>query len=191
MAERTQGSTYSMFPTRAELSSRASSWIRFLRQYGPVPQNENMYDEFIRRSAQRAGIDPLSFDLPASDEVLSSLTGPMPTSVVLTGTAGDGKTHLCRQVWESVGGDLDVWQSPEPYLCIPLASRSVDQGGSDGHPPMLHIIRDLSAWVPQRGGRWDTAKEELLKRFSASLFVQQSSPTEVFLIAGNAAVERF
>ncbi len=99
-----------------DLGSQASKWIRFLRQYGPIPQNENLYDEHIRRSARRAGVDPLRFNHPASTAVLTCITGPAPVSVVLTGTAGDGKTHLCRQVWEAVGGDPTAWQSPEPYL---------------------------------------------------------------------------
>lgn len=160
------------------------NWIRFLRQYGPVPQNENMYDEFIRRSARRAGVEPLYFDHPAGAVVLESITGPAPVSVVLTGTAGDGKTHLCRQVWEAVGGDALAWQSPEPYLRTSLPGASEGQPGHDGRGRTLHVVRDLSAWVPQRGGAWDPAKEDLLKCFSASLFAD-GGPGDVFLIAGN------
>ena len=28
-----------------------SKWINFLRKYGPVPRNDNMYDETIQRAA--------------------------------------------------------------------------------------------------------------------------------------------
>lgn len=162
-------------------NSQAAKWIRFLRQYGPVPQNENMYDEFIRRSARRAGVEPLYFDHPASTHVLECITGPMPISVVLTGTAGDGKTHLCRQVWEAVGGDSTTWQSPDPYLQTLLPGQ--DGGHRQGR--VLHVVRDLSAWVPQRGAPWDPAKDALLQCFSASLFANDGGPGDVFLIAGN------
>jgi hypothetical protein len=156
-----------------DLGSQASKWIRFLRQYGPIPQNENSYDEHIRRSARRAGVDPLRFDDPASTAVLEYITGPAPVSVVLTGTAGDGKTHLCRQVWEVVGGDPTAWQSPEPYLRTSLADRD------NGRSRTLHVVRDLTAWGAHQ------AKEELLQRFSASLFTQEGGIGDVFLIAGN------
>lgn len=167
-----------------DLSLQASNWIRFLRQYGPVPQNENMYDEFIRRSARRAGVEPLYFEHPGSAVVLECSTGSAPVSVVLTGTAGDGKTHLCRQVWETVGGDRVAWQSPDPYLCTSLPGTVDEQADNSGRGRMLHIVRDLSAWVPQRGGAWDPAKEGLLKSFSTSLFAD-GGPGDVFLIAGN------
>ncbi len=83
-----------------------SLWIRFLRQYGPIARNDNMYDETIQRTARRNGIAPLLFDHPALPEVVSSFdrTSTDPVTVILTGTAGDGKTHLCRCVWEQLGG---------------------------------------------------------------------------------------
>src|SRR3712207_5754156 len=102
--------------TTHERYSEASNWIRFLRGYGPVPRNENMYDEFIRRSAKRLGVTPLDFAHPAREAVLDAIRGPTPTSVVLTGTAGDGKTYLCRQVWEALGADPAAWHSKDPLL---------------------------------------------------------------------------
>ena len=155
---------------------QARNWIRFLRQYGPVPQNENMYDEFIRRSADRAGVAPLHFEHPAAEGVLEALVGANPVSVVLTGTAGDGKTHLCRRVWEEIGGDPVEWQSPSPYLSTPLPR----QGESDAGARTLHIVRDLSAWAPQRGVAWDPERERLLQRFSASIFADGDIDDEVF-----------
>lgn len=161
-----------------DLQNKASNWVRFLRQYGPVPQNDNMYDELIRRSARRAGVEPLYFEHPASTSVLDCIVSVRPISVVLTGTAGDGKTHLCRQVWEAVGGDVETWSSSEPYLTTALPD------GGNG-PRTLHVLRDLSAWVPQRGASWDPTKSELLSLFSASLFDITHDPKDVFLIAGN------
>jgi hypothetical protein len=144
-----------------------------------------MYDEFIRRSAQRAGVEPLYFSHPASASVLESITGSSPISVVLTGTAGDGKTHLCRQVWEAVAGSTAAWQSPEPYLRTSLPGSGDGSPYQDGRGPMLHVVRDLSAWVPQRGASWNPATEAMLRRFSASLFPAEGSQADVFLIAGN------
>ena len=34
-------------------ASVASRWIKFLRSYGPIPTNDNMYDESIQRALRR------------------------------------------------------------------------------------------------------------------------------------------
>jgi hypothetical protein len=178
--------------TTHERYAEARNWIRFLRGYGPLPRNENMYDEFIRRSAKRLGVEPLDFEHPERESVLKAVCGPAPTSVVLTGTAGDGKTYLCRQVWEELGADPIAWHSKAPLLTttIPapttVGSPSGSNGKSDQAPRArtLHVIRDLSAWAPQRGAAWDPVREELLQRFCASLFDNAASD-EIFLIAAN------
>ena len=41
-------------------SSPGSRWIRFLRNYGPIPTNDNMYDESIQRALRRHEIEPLT-----------------------------------------------------------------------------------------------------------------------------------
>src|SRR5664279_3660210 len=99
-------------PIKATISAGAR-WIRFLRQYGPIPRNDNMYDEHIRKSAQRAGFQPLAFLHPVQDELLSIFDGRAASlsSVILTGTAGDGKSHLCRKIWLQLGGDESEWGS--------------------------------------------------------------------------------
>lgn len=157
--------------------SPPEKWIRFIRKYGPVPQNENMYDEHIRRSARHFGVTPIDFEHPAAHSVLESITGAAPVSVILTGTAGDGKTHLCGQVWEKLGGSGKVWHSEDPYISTPIPGRSAT----------LHVVRDLSAWVPQQGAAWNETAQDLLQRFSATLFPADDGPEDgdLFLIAGN------
>ena len=51
-------------------ASVASRWIKFLRSYGPIPTNDNMYDEHIRKSAKRAGIRLLTFVHPVEKDIL-------------------------------------------------------------------------------------------------------------------------
>jgi hypothetical protein len=40
-----------------------NNWIRFLRNYGPIPTNDNMYDETIQRALARLKMQPI--ELPA------------------------------------------------------------------------------------------------------------------------------
>jgi hypothetical protein len=157
--------------------SQGAKWIRFLRQYGPIPRNDNMYDEHIRRSAQRADVRPIAFTHPLEEEILSLFRAgaTCPSSVVLTGTAGDGKTHLCRKIWSEIGGDEVEWSSDDIYY-----RRSATIGGRQ---VTVHIIRDLTALPPQDPRSRYADKEELLLLFCRTIF--HPAAGDVFLIAAN------
>lgn len=88
-------------------------WIRFLRSYGPAPTNDNMYDETIRRAQARLKIAPLNLPAPLVQVVIDTFSSSTPKSVVLTGTAGDGKTYHARQVWLHFGGSEEAWDRGE------------------------------------------------------------------------------
>lgn len=158
-------------------NSVAAQWMRFLRRYGPVANNDNMYDETIERSARRNRVRPIWFDHPQRADVLQCFTdGANSQSVILTGTAGDGKTHLCRQVWEEIKPAGDSRTLDVPYLSAPIPC-------SDGRLRTLHIIKDLSEFAPQGKAEWVPDRRDLLVRFCASLFATDAS--EQFLIAAN------
>ena len=159
------------------MANKGPQWIRFLRQYGPIARNDNMYDEHIRRSAARVKLDPLLFEHPIEEELLSlfSMSASSPTSVVLTGTAGDGKTHLCRRVWNQLGGANSDWDTDRAYFDI--------KTHIGGRETTVHIIRDLTG-LPESGESGSFAtKTDLLKYFSRNIFDKDSN--SVFLIAAN------
>lgn len=118
------------------MSLHNAQWINFLRKYGPSAANDNMYDETIEQSRRRAGVEPLLLPTPFLDEALQCLTRSSPISVVLTGTAGDGKTYYCRQIWERLGGDPKDWADDSK------ASQGMYTLERDGRS--IHIIKDLS-----------------------------------------------
>jgi hypothetical protein len=134
-----------------------------------------MYDETIQRSAHKLEISPIEFQHPYQEIIVNSFiqNHESPFSIILTGTAGDGKTHLCRQVWNKLKGSEADWASNNPYLYI------------DNYYPYakIHFIRDLSGWAPQQGIDWEKDKEELLHKFCYSLF--SSDVEDIFLIAAN------
>ena len=159
------------------ISQQATRWIRFIRQYGPIPRNDNMYDEHIRKSARRAGIRPLAFVHPVEQDVLAQFSPDRQErrSVVLTGTAGDGKSHLCGKIWTLLGGSETQWSSDDVYhtLDIPAGSGTLT----------VHVIRDLTALPPNDvKGRY-TDKAELLIRFCDCLC--ELDDKVQFLVAAN------
>ncbi len=150
-----------------------------------------MYDETIQRSARRKGIAPVEFTHPKQIEIVNCFNQATadPVSVILTGTAGDGKTHLCRQVWKALDGNDEDWGSDSPYLTTkfhyPKDRKTWPESGDVilYRSVTIHFIRDLSGWAPQQGAEWESDKEELLQAFCRSLFHPDAD--QIFLIAGN------
>lgn len=161
----------------------AKQWISFVRLYGPIPTKDNLYDENLRRQARRKGTRQILFEHPFDARVMScfDLKDGFQTSVILTGTAGDGKTFLCGRVWEHLGGSAEAWAGQESHCQHDVQLPADAAGGS--RKIRIHVLRDLSAWVPVQGADWPAAKRDLMLRFCRSLSAQ--SPTEIFLIAAN------
>ncbi len=144
---------------------KRNGWVVFLRQYGPVAGNDAMYDEHVLNSAKRNGVTPLRLDTGGTlEEIVANFLSEAPRSVVLTGTAGDGKTWLCREVWQSLGGSAQVWASDVKVraLELPCGARLV-------------VLKDLSEVREDATRRLATMAES----------IYADGPREVFLLAAN------
>lgn len=146
----------------------ALGWIRFVRQYGPIASNKSAYEEQIHLAAKRNNVEPIFFVHPYQHRVFEAfkVDATEQRSVLLTGTPGDGKTHLCHQVWRMLGGDDASWGT-ETYI-----NRVLPNGMT------LHVVKDLTAWSTFNG-----EKEALLQLFCESIFGTQGN--DCFLIAVN------
>jgi hypothetical protein len=123
-----------------------------------------MYDESIERSRGRAGVAPVEFEVPRLEPLRANFRSERPVSVILTGTAGDGKTFLCRKVWEDLGGNVATWRGEDPVRSLELSSGR-----------RLTIIKDLS--------ELKEGTAEHLQRMAEAVCGETSS--EVFLLAAN------
>ena len=140
-------------------------WVAFLREYGPIPQNSNMYDESIQRVMRRTKVQPLQFDTgDILARIVADLKAEHPRSVLLTGTAGDGKTYLCREAWCALGGEPSEWDTDAKIKRIRIHSRK-----------KLIVIKDLSEL---RGSDY-----KYLERMADSIVSED--PEELFLVAAN------
>ena len=136
-----------------------------------------MYDEQIRRSARRYDVEPLDFVHPLEADLFAAVSKDVSRacSIILTGTAGDGKSRLCGRLWTELGGDAGEWTANEIYQEI-LAVVC-------GRARMVGIIRDLTA-LPANGtyGAW-FGKPALLEAVNRSFF--DPDPDFIFVIAAN------
>lgn len=114
------------------IHSTAAAWVRFLRNYGPIPTNDNMYDESIQRALKRRKIAPITLPAPLVGRLVENFRSEAPVSHIITGTAGDGKTYHCREVWTALGGDPATWNEGAKVQTLKIGERS------------LVIVKDLS-----------------------------------------------
>lgn len=87
----------------------ASAWVRFLRSYGPTPNNLTMFDEYVSGALGRARVQPITLSTPLLEAMTSHIESKVPGSLLIAGTAGDGKTYHCRALWGRIGGDQKIW----------------------------------------------------------------------------------
>lgn len=139
-------------------------WIRFIRNYGPIPTNDNMYDESIQRALRRHRIDPVVLPAQFVQSLLENFRSDAPRSEILTGTAGDGKTYHCREAWFALGGSDTEWATGRKIQVLPLEHHE------------LVVVKDLSEL------RIDESSELLT---SMALDVQSADSRRVYLVAAN------
>lgn len=105
-------------------SPPAAAWVKFLRNYGPIPTNENLFDEHLTKAIARAGIRPVVVPTPrlAEMKAVVSIAG---CSLLVAGTAGDGKTYHCRKLWTELGGSDVNWASHGSIKSLDVDGRKI------------------------------------------------------------------
>lgn len=159
--------------------SLGERWVAFLRGYGPINRIEGMYAETLPAHARRFGFPPLQFEHPYLDtllQVLNPAAGTL-TNVILTGTAGDGKTTLCHELWARFGGGdhRTTGKNRENYLPLDVTTPSGAK--------RLHFIFEFSGWCPEKGQPWPEDRLDLMNRLIKSILAPE--PDEYFIIAAN------
>lgn len=115
--------------------SKTNNFVTFLRHYGPISSSDNMYDELIQAQIEKYSIDPPVKIQPSRlDDIIQNFKRADPYNVILTGTAGDGKTYHCRRVWEVFNGDKKTWSRGDKFAKLGLPSSG----------KILTVVKDLS-----------------------------------------------
>ncbi|MEN4743833.1 hypothetical protein [Pantoea agglomerans] len=149
-----------------KLSSQPnSSWVRFLRSYGPTSNNLTMFDEYVVGALGRAKVHPIELSTPLLDKMVEHIESKVPGSILIAGTAGDGKTYHCRALWVKFGGSTKDWSTKGNIKELPLA---------DGR--LAVFIKDLSEF---NGDESDLP----LQRLERS--VLEGDDSEIIILAAN------
>ncbi|WP_168417013.1 DEAD/DEAH box helicase family protein [Acinetobacter indicus] len=126
----------------SELQYKPSArWIRYLRSYGPTPNNAVMFDEHVTKAARLAKIDPIELPIPLLPNILEAVHAEGGGSIIIAGTAGDGKTYHCRALWEAIGGDPSEWN--DSHAAIKSLNINNDK--------KIYFVKDLSELNEQDG----------------------------------------
>lgn len=87
----------------------ALAWVRLLRSYGPTSNNLTMFDEYVSSAVARARVPPITLSTPRLNDMIRHVESGAEGSLLIAGTAGDGKTYHCRALWTHIGGDPKEW----------------------------------------------------------------------------------
>ena len=68
-----------------------------------------MFDEYVPNALARVRVQPISLSTPLLDAMVAHIESKVPGSILIAGTAGDGKTYHCRALWTRIGGDQKIW----------------------------------------------------------------------------------
>lgn len=110
----------------AQAAAPASSWVRFLRSYGPTPSNTTLFDEYTVDALRKAKVAPLKLPSPELERIRAWADSGLPGSILIAGTAGDGKTYHCRSLWSHLGGSDADWADKRSTIKeLPLAGDRV------------------------------------------------------------------
>lgn len=143
----------------------AMAWVRLLRSYGPTANNLTMFDEYVAGAVARARVEPIKLSTPLLDSMFQHIASKEPGSLLIAGTAGDGKTYHCRALWDKVGGDPKIWAAKGNVKEWPL---------EDGR--LAVFIKDLSEF---NGEESDLPLQRLEKS------VLQGDNSELVILAAN------
>lgn len=92
----------------------SSAWIRFLRSYGPTPNNTTLFDEYTVDALKRAKVQPIALASSQLKGIFERIDSGLLGSILIAGTAGDGKTYHCRSLWMHLGGSPAEWADKAP-----------------------------------------------------------------------------
>ena len=140
--------------------------IEFLRGFGPSSASDSLCDENVRAASTALGVEQIDTPAARLADVTHALFDGPGRNVILTGTAGDGKTYHIRQLFiERFPDRMAEWPGIDGILKVPF-----------GKGRELRVIRDLSEVSPSE-------KSRELESFASCLMGERHD--RLYLVAAN------
>ena len=154
--------------------SPGEQWIRLLHGYTAVMENHATRAEHIDRLEKRTGIKRISFKHPGYERLFSTVRpeSGRPRNVIVTGTAGDGKTTLCFDLFKDL-------TTEEPDRSQEIQTTSIETSSG---PLQFTFIYDMTGWRQTDGECLPPNQVDTLASFARSVFGEGD---EYFVVAGN------
>ncbi len=86
-----------------------SNFFRLLAAYAPTSQNSASYDEHVHSFAKKLDIDEIYINNELIEKLCWTFMDKQ-RSIVVSGSAGDGKTYILRKLFEELSGDSAMWK---------------------------------------------------------------------------------
>lgn len=83
-------------------------FFKLLAAYAPTSQNKASYDEHVSKYAKRLGVNELNIENGLFKKLYDTFIA-QPKPIIISGSAGDGKTYLLRKLYETLNGDQTKW----------------------------------------------------------------------------------
>ncbi|WP_405597217.1 MULTISPECIES: hypothetical protein [unclassified Pseudoalteromonas] len=122
---------------------KQNKWIKYLEGY--CQGKNQIQDEYVRKVASSLGLDePLNIQFEWQKQITQQFESEDAQGVIiLTGTAGDGKTKLCRDIVKQIDGDSfdeDKWNA-KSYFCS--SERTIVKDFSELQHEKSLVIQEL------------------------------------------------
>lgn len=120
-----------------------NQWIKYLEGY--CKGQNQIQDEYVRKVAKNLGLDaPLDINFVWQQEIISKFESSENYGVIiLTGTAGDGKTKLCRDIVKQIDQetfDEDIWNA---HSYFSSSERTIVKDFSELQSEKSLVIKEL------------------------------------------------
>ncbi len=141
-----------------------SAFFKLLAAYAPTSQNKASYDEHVSKYAKRLCVDEINIDNGLFSKLYECFI-KQPRSIILSGSAGDGKTYLLRKTYEKIEGEQTNWGN----TYIPKINYGDYQ---------IHFIKDFTEITSQD-------KLETLEGLYESIY---ENSNQLYIIAANDGI---
>ena len=83
-------------------------FFKLLAAYAPTSQNKASYDEHVSTYVKKLGVDAIDINNGLFKKLYTTFIAQS-KPIIISGSAGDGKTYLLRKLFEVLGEDTSKW----------------------------------------------------------------------------------